>query len=131
VNARLIAAAVLATALLGGSVARADAAPLSKPEARAFLMRAFPPAAPSALLRDERAKFYSTERLSLARARRCAQRNPVTVACRFRARLVPDAAHRKRHWWPITCHGKVQAQRLRDGSLQGSPRDYVCRTVRP
>ncbi len=130
-SARLIAAAALATALLGGSVASADAATLSKREARAFLVRAFPAAAPRALLRDERAAFFSTERLWVERARRCGRRDPVTVACRFRARLVPDAAHRKRNWWPIACHGKVQARRLRDGSLQGSPRDYVCRTVRP
>ena len=130
-SARLIAAAVLAIALLGGSVASADAAALSKPEARAFLVRAFPPAAPRALLRDERDAFFSTERLSVERARRCGRRDPVTVACRFRARLVPDAAHRKRNWWPISCHGKVQARRLRDGRLQGAPRAYVCRTVRP
>ena len=71
-SARLIAAVLLAAALLGSSVARGDTAPLNKREARAFLMRAFPPAAPRALLREERAKFYSTERLSLARAPRCA-----------------------------------------------------------
>ncbi len=125
-----LVAAVLATVLLGGSVASADAATLSKREARAFLVRAFPPAAPPALLRDERAAFFSTARLWLQHARRRGRRDPATVACRFRARLVPDAAHRKRNWWPIACHGKVQARRLRDGGLQGSPRDYVCRTVR-
>jgi hypothetical protein len=58
------------------------------------------------------------------------KRDAATVTCRFRARLVPDAADRKRHWWPIACRGTAQARRLRDGRLQGSPRDYVCRTVR-
>ena len=127
---RLIAAA-LAAAVLGGSAASADAATLSKREARAFLVRAFPPAAPRALLRDERAEFFTTERLWIQDARRCGRRNAATVTCRFRARLVPDAEHRKRNWWPISCRGKAQARRLGDGRLQGSPRDYVCRTVRP
>ena len=94
-------------------------------------MRAFPAAAPRALLRDERAAFFSTKRLWVQGARHCGRRDSATVACRFRARLVPDAAHRKRNWWPIACRGKAQARRLRDGRLQGSPRDYVCRTVRP
>jgi len=126
---RLIAAA-LATAVLGGSTASADAATLSKRDARAFLVRAFPRAAPRALLRDERAAFFSTERLWVQDARHCGRRDAATVTCRFRARLVPDAAHRKRNWWPISCRGKAQARRLGDGRLQGSPRDYVCRTVR-
>jgi hypothetical protein len=127
---RRLLAAALAAALLSGPAQSAGAVSLSKHEARAFLMRAFSPAAPRALLRDERADFFTTSWLWVQSARRCGRRDAATVACRFRARLVPDAAHRKRHWWPISCHGKVQARRLRDGRLQGSPRDYVCRTVR-
>jgi hypothetical protein len=129
-NERLIAV-TLATTVLAGATASADAATLSKREARAFLVRAFPPAAPRALLRDKRSKFFTTERLWIQDAQRCGRRNLATVTCRFRARLVPDAAHRKRNWWPITCRGKAQARRLGDGRLQGSPRNYVCRTVRP
>jgi len=127
---RLIAAAVI-TAVLSGAAASASTAPLSKREARAFLMQAFPPAAPRALLRDQRAAFFTTSRLWLQSARRCARRDPATVSCSFRARLLPDAAHRKRNWWPISCRGSVRARRLGDGRLQGLPRNYVCRTVRP
>lgn len=58
-------------------------------------------------------------------------RDAATVACRFRARLLPDAAHRKRNWWPISCRGSMRARRLRDRRLEGSPRAYVCRSVRP
>ena len=128
---KLLIALTLATTVLAGATASADAATLGKREARAFLVRAFPPAAPRALLRDKRSNFFTTERLWVQHAQRCGRRNAATVSCRFRARLVPDAKHRKRNWWPITCRGKAQARRLGDGRLQGSPRNYVCRTVRP
>jgi hypothetical protein len=127
---RLIAAVAIALAL-SGSTASATTARLGKGEARAFLMQAFPPAAPRALLRDQRATFFTTGRLWLQDARRCARLDRATVSCRFRARLTPDAGHRKRHWWPISCHGSVRARRLGDGRLQGLPRGYACRRVRP
>ena len=76
------------------------------------------------------AEFFTTKRPWVENARRCGRRDAARVTCRFRARLVPDAEHRKRNWWPISCRGKAQARRLGDGRLQGSPRDYVCRTVR-
>jgi hypothetical protein len=84
----------------------------------------------AALLRDQRSMCFTTQRLWVQRARRCGRRDAATVTCRFRARLVPDAEHRKRNWWPISCRGEAQARRLGDRRLQGSPRDYVCRTVR-
>jgi hypothetical protein len=44
---------------------------------------------------------------------------------------VMSRLHRGRsRWWPISCRGEAQARRLGDGRLQGSPRDYRCRTVR-
>lgn len=129
VTKRLIAMA-LAVAPLGGWAATADAAFVSKRDARAYLLRAVPPGAPRVLLRDERSPFFRTARLSVQRARRCRRHGAVAVSCRFRARLVPDAAHRKRNWWPISCRGAVLVQRLGDGRLMGSQRHYVCRTVR-
>jgi hypothetical protein len=126
----LITVAV-AVALLGGWAPPADAASVSKREARRYLLRHVPPAAPRVLLRDERSGFFRTARLSVEPARRCRRRSAAAVSCRFRARLVPDAAHRKRNWWPISCRGAVLVRRRRDGRLQGYQRDYVCRTVRP
>lgn len=46
------------------------------------------------------------------------------------ARLVPDADHRAQNWWPIECRGSVLVERGDDGRLQGTQRDYVCRTIR-
>ena len=124
-------ALVLAVALSGGWAPTADAAFVSKRDARAYLLRAVPPAAPRVLLRDSRSEFFRTARLRVVPARRCRRHGAAAVSCRFRARLVPDAAHRKRNWWPISCRGAVLVRRLGSGRLQGSQRDYVCRTVRP
>jgi hypothetical protein len=44
--------------------------------------------------------------------------------------LVPDAAHRRKNWWPISCRGSVLVGRMADGRLRGKQRDYVCRTTR-
>jgi hypothetical protein len=130
ITKRLIAVA-LAVMLLSGWAPPADAAFLSKREARAYALRAVPPDAPRVLLRDERSEFFRTQRLWVQPARRCRRLGAAAVSCRFRARLVPDAAHRERNWWPISCRGAVLVRRLRDGRLQASQRDYVCRTVRP
>lgn len=127
---KCLIAVALAIALLGGWAPTADAAFVSKREARAYLLRAVPPGAPRVLLRDERSEFFRTARLWVEPARRCRRHGPVTVSCRFRARLVPDAAHRKRNWWPISCRGAALVRRLGDGRLKGSQRDYVCRTLR-
>ena len=126
---RLIATA-LAVALAGGWVATADAAFVSKTEARAYLLRAVSKGAPRVLLRDERAAFFATASLWVEPAESCQRRAPTAVNCRFRARLVPDAAHRKRNWWPISCRGSVLVRRLGDGRLKGSQGPYVCRTER-
>lgn len=127
---RLIAVG-LAVGLLGGWAPAADAAFVSKRDARAFLLRALPPGGPRALLRDERTLFFRTAHVWVEPARRCRRHHAAAVSCRFRVRLVPDAAHRKRNWWPISCRGAVLVRRLKDGRLKGSPRDYVCRTIRP
>ena len=124
-------AVALAVALLGGWTPTADAAFVSKREARAYLLRAMPPGAPRVLLHDERSEFFRTADLWVQPARRCRRHAATAVSCRFRARLEPDAAHRKRNWWPISCRGSVLVRRLGDGRLQGSQRDYVCRTERP
>jgi hypothetical protein len=126
---RLIAVA-LAAALLGGVAPTADAAFVSKRAARDYLLDAVPRGAPRVLLGGERAAFFRTAELWVEPARSCHRRSAVAVSCRFRARLVPDAAHRKRNWWPISCSGEAVVQRLGDGRLKGSQRDYVCRTVR-
>lgn len=127
---RLIAAG-LAFGLLAGWAPAADAAFVSKREARAFLLRALPPGAPRALLRDERTAFFRTAHVWVQPASGCHRRDATGVSCRFRVRLEPDAAHRAHNWWPISCRGAVLVRRLEDGRLKGSPRDYVCRTIRP
>jgi hypothetical protein len=121
----------LAVALLGGWTPSAHAAFVSKRDARAYVLRAVPRDAPRVMLRDERSAFFRTEKLWVEPARRCRRHAATAVSCRFRARLVPDAAHRKGNWSPITCRGAVLVRRLDDGRLQGSQRDYVCRTERP
>ena len=126
---RVIAVA-LAVAVLGW-VPTADAAFVSKREAREFVLRAVPRSAPRVMLRDRRAAFFRTARLSVEPARRCRRRAATAVSCHYRARLVPDAEHRRRNWWPIICRGVVLVVRRGSGRLQGRQRDYVCRTVRP
>ena len=109
----------------------ADAAFVGKRAARAYIVKVVPRGAPSVMLGDERAGFFRTERLWVERAERCRRHSAVAVSCRFVARLVPDAVHRKRNWWPISCRGSVLVGRLSDGRLKGTQRDYVCRTARP
>jgi hypothetical protein len=127
---RLIAVSLAVVASLSGWTSTADAAFVSKHEARKYLLDAVPPDAPRVLLRDERARFFRTARLSVQPARRCHRRAAVAVSCRFRARLEPDAEHRKRNWWPIACRGTVLVRRVDGGRLQALQRDYTCRTVR-
>jgi len=126
---RLITVA-LAVGLWGSWAPSADAAFVSKRDARAYLLDAMPPAMPRVLLGDERAGFFRTGQLWIQPAPSCHRQAAIAVSCRFRARLVPDAAHRKRNWWPISCRGTVLVQRRGDGRLKGSQRHYVCRTVR-
>ncbi len=121
----------LAVTIVGGWAPTAHAGFLSKRAARAYLLREMPKGAPRVLLGDERAAFFRVARLSVQRAARCRRHAPSAVSCRFRARLEPDAEHRKRNWWPIICRGVVLVRLRGDDQLQGFQRDYVCRTVRP
>jgi hypothetical protein len=124
-------AAVLAATLLVCWAPAAHAAYVGKRAARAYLLRAVPPEAPRIMLRDERAGFFRTARLWVQPARRCHRRAADAVSCRITVRLVPDAAHRARNWWPISCRGAVLVSRLADGRLKGDQLDYACRTIRP
>ena len=124
-------AVALAVALVGGCAPTANASFVSKRAARAYLLREMPKGAPRVLLGDERAAFFRVVRLSVQRASRCRRRSESAVSCRFRARLEPDAEHRKRNWWPILCRGVVLVRLRGDDRLQGFQRDYICRTVRP
>jgi hypothetical protein len=124
-------AALLGAALLGGWAPPANAAFVGKRAARAYLLHAVPRGAPRVLLRDERAGFFRTAGVWIEPARRCHRRAAVVVSCEMRTRLVPDAAHRARNWWPISCSGAVLVERLGDGRLKGSQLGYACRTVRP
>lgn len=111
--------------------AQAPQPTLTKAEARGFIMRGFRVSGARVMLKDERAEFFSVKSLIVEPARRCERINAATVSCSFRARLDPDAAHKKAHWFPIRCRGAVKAEKLEDGRLKGTMRDYVCRTVLP
>ena len=126
---RVIAVA-FAAVLSGVWAPAADAAFVGKRAARIYVLHNVPRGAPRVMLGDERAAFFRTERLWVQRAERCHRRSAVEVSCRIVARLVPDAAHRRANWSPITCRGGVLVGRLNDGRLRGSQLDYVCRTVR-
>ena len=91
-----------------------------------FQKRYFPPVAPT-LLRDERATFFTTKRPITVKS--CARVNRPTVICRFSLTLNPDAAHRRAHWFPIRCRGKVRSRHRVDNSILGDVRGYTCRTV--
>lgn len=128
---KCVIAVAFAAVPVAGWTPAADAAFVGKHEARAYLLRVVASGAPRVMLRDERASFFRTTRLWVQPARRCDRRSAVAVSCRVVARLVPDAEHRRRNWWPISCRGTVLVGRLDDGRLKGSQRGYVCRTVRP
>ena len=72
-------AVALAVAMLGW-VPTADAAFVSKRQARTFLVRAVPPSAPHVMLRDYRAAFFRTARLWVEPARRCRRRAAAAVS---------------------------------------------------
>jgi hypothetical protein len=125
-----VIAVAFAAVLPGVWAPAADAAFVGKRAARVYVLHNVPRGAPRVMLGDERAAFFRTERLWVQRAERCHRRSAVEVSCRIVARLVPDAAHRRANWSPITCRGGVLVGRLDDGRLRGSQLDYVCRTVR-
>lgn len=127
---RLIAVAT-AVALSTAWTPSAEAAFVAKKAARSYLLKAVPPEAPQVMLGDERAGFFRTERIWVQAAGRCDRRSADAVSCRLTVWLVPDAAHRAKNWWPISCRGAVLVGRLKDGRLTGDQSDYVCRTVRP
>jgi hypothetical protein len=126
-----VLAAALAAALLGGLPSAADAAFVGKRAARAYLLRAVPAGAPRVLLHDERSAFFHTDTSWVEPAWGCDRHGGEAVSCGMRTLLVPDAAHQKRNWWPISCSGAVLVSRLADGRLKGSQLNYTCRTVRP
>jgi hypothetical protein len=96
--------------------------------AKRFQKRYFPPEAPK-LLRDKRATFFHTKRpIWVGRCRRI---NRPTVTCRFSLKLLPDKAHRKKHWAPIRCRGRVRSRHRTNGSIVGDVRTYRCRTIEP
>lgn len=104
---------------------------LSRHDARTFIQRQLPDAAPALLLKDKRAKFYTTQRLRVQPARGCHRKNKSQVSCRYRLRLDPDAAHREANWWPIHCRGAILVTHLRDGALGGTLDYYTCRSKQP
>ena len=122
---------LVALALAAPPVAEADPAVggfLSFRSAIRFQKKYFPPVAPT-LLRDNRARFYSTKRPIEVNS--CERVNRPTVICRFSLILNPDAAHRRAHWFPIRCRGKVRSRHRVDGSIIGDVRNYTCRTIFP
>jgi hypothetical protein len=122
---------LVALALTAPAVAEADPAVggfLSLTSAIRFQKRYFPPVAPT-LLRDNRARFYRTKRP--IKVNFCHRVTRPTVVCRFSLILNPDAAHRRAHWFPIRCRGKVRSRHRVDGSIIGDVRNYRCRTIFP
>lgn len=122
---------LLAVALVGGSTGTAEAAFVSKREARTYLLGAVPKGAARVMLPDERARFFHAAGVWVEPARSCDRRSAEAVSCRVRVRLEPDAEHRAANWWPISCRGAVLVRRLGDGRLKGDQLNYVCRTLRP
>jgi len=123
-------AVIVTLATVGAAAPAAEAAFVGKDDARSYLLRVVPAAAPGVLLGDERGAFFRTGKLWVQRAERCRRRSNVDVTCRFTARLEPDAEHRAQNWWPIDCRGTLLVG-LNDGArLQATQRDYACRTIR-
>jgi hypothetical protein len=96
----------------------------SRARARADMVRFFPAAAPTSLLRQPRGGLFRTRRLRVEPARRCA-RTRVQVECAFVALLV---ARRGQPFAPVRCRGELWAKR-RGREIIGRVGDYVCRTV--
>lgn len=127
---RLTATIASALALTAAAAPAADAAFVGKEHARSYLLKAVPGAAPGVMLGDERAAFFRAERFWVQRADRCDRNSDVEVSCRFTTRLVPDAEHRAKNWWPIECRGTLLVGVRDDGRLQGEQQNYRCRTIR-
>ena len=71
--------------------------------------------------------FFRTKRPITVKS--CTRVNRPTVICRFSLILNPDAAHRRAHWFPIRCRGKVRSRHRVDNSIVGDVRGYRCRTI--
>jgi hypothetical protein len=115
-------------------VAMPSAAPafggfLSFGSAIEFQKNYFPPVAPPILLKDRRGSFFRTKRPITVN--KCFRRGRPTVICHFSLGLHPNVAHRRAHWFPIGCHGKVRSRHRVNGSIVGDVRGYVCRTIFP
>jgi hypothetical protein len=128
---KVLAPGVAVLALSTSAVAAGDPAVggfLSFRSASRFQKQYFPPVAPR-LLRDKRATFFRTKRP--IRVKSCTRVNRPTVICRFSLILNPNAAHRKAHWFPVRCRGKVRSRHRVDNSIVGDVRGYKCKTILP
>jgi hypothetical protein len=101
---------------------------LSVKEALHFQRTVFPKVAPAALLRDSRAYFFHARKPLLSYPYKP---NSYTVRTHFLIKLVPDRAHRRKHWYPIRCHGVNIAQRTKGGGIKGDIGHYKCVTILP
>jgi hypothetical protein len=125
-----VIAALVTLAVLASASAPVPAGELTKAEARAFIVRNLPAAAPEELLKDGRAIYYETTWLRVERARRCDRHSRSVVSCRFK--LVMEAeVYDGRTWWPIRCKGTELVASFSDGGTGGKVYDYVCWSVRP
>ncbi len=127
---KVLAAGLAVLALGAPAVAAADPAIggfLSVKAAIRFQKKYFPPVAPTSLLRDNRATFFKTKRPISVRS--CRRVNRATVICRFSLIMTPNAAHRRAHWFPISCRGTVRSRHRVDNSIIGDVRGYKCKTV--
>lgn len=105
--------------------------PLTKQDAHDFILKQLPDEAPQLLLKDERADWYTTSSTRVQKAKNCLRIDRSQVRCNFWVRLKADKAHRVKGWFPIKCHGRVQAARLSDGGIGGDTKNYKCVTVLP
>jgi hypothetical protein len=131
-------ALVLVTALLAPSASAQQPPPgvtvkgrISKREARGFIIRNLPPVAATAMLKDERARYFRPGRITVEPARRCNRENRSIVSCRFRIRLRPTREGRSRNLAPIDCAGVDRVARLSDGGIGGALGNYRCVNATP
>jgi hypothetical protein len=115
-----VAVAVLTTAPAAPACAK-DSIPTRR-AARADMVRNFPAAAPTSLLKVPEG-VWRTRRLTVVPASQCT-RTSLRVACRFRLLLIA----RHHQFAPVRCHGELWARRSR-GVIVGRVGDYVCRSV--
>ena len=130
-KASIIAAATALAVTAPVAVAQVGTPNLSKREARVVILKDFPDNAPRLMLQDSRADFFFTQVLRVVPAQRCVRMSATKVSCPFTARLRPDKAHIKKHWFPIACVGSTRVEKMEDASYKGTMGRYVCRTILP